>query len=614
MCGITGFFSPSNPINTARYYAAHSLVRHRGPDDEGFVATVNGVLTSFRGDDTISFFHALSHIETVNNSTLVLGHRRLSIIDLTYQGHQPFFDPERNFCIVYNGEIFNYIELRDELKAQGVVFQTHADTEVVLHAFISWGTAAFNKFNGMWAAAIYDVRRAKLVLTRDRFGIKPLFYSIHKGTLSFGSEMKFLHAFAGRTFAVNESSVRNYLDRNLLNHSDATFWSGISELEPGHFLEFSGSGTHIQQYWTYRPAATVLSVDDAVDKFTHLFEDSLKLRMRSDVEVGTLLSGGLDSTTIVCALNKLGYVGDHNFKTFSAVFADERFTEKPYIDKTTADVSVQPYFVCPRPEDVDADLMRLLYHIEEPFRSLSVYSQFLIYHMIKRETGVKVVLNGQGADELFGGYRPHYFYFFAELAKKARIAQLTREMLLYRKYRGDKTLSLLKGTIRQWLAALGTPNFFNVMTFRELSFSALREYLKYDDRNSMAFGIEARVPFLDYRLVQFAYSLDARFKINGFVNKRIVREYARAMVPAPILERKDKMGFVSPQEFWQKNELAKLFADEFAGIKAHGLFDFLDVGKLVSTYNAYRDGSNNDWGYIWRIFCLSRWKKVWDQS
>lgn len=606
MCGITGFFSPKTPIRTTRYYAAHSLISHRGPDDEGFVASSDNMIMAFKGDDTIAEFQELAHINTVANSNIILGHRRLSIIDLSSHGHQPFSNESERYFIVYNGEIFNYLELRVELINAGYRFRTSSDTEVVLNAYMHWGVEAFNKFNGMWALAIYDNKEKELILCRDRFGIKPLFYLIENNALIFASENKFIRSFIDHSFKLNKNIFTAYLEKCLINHSLETFWDNINELEPAHYFVYSCIKKTINRYWNYNPAIVSYSHNDAIDKFTTLFEDSLKLRMRSDVEVGTLLSGGLDSTTIVCALNRLGFINNNNFRSFSAVFSEEKFSEKKFIDETVEQNSLDAHFIYPKPELLDEYIDKLLLHVEEPFRSLSVYSQYLIYEHIQEKTSVKVVLNGQGADELFGGYTVHYHYLFVELIRRGKLGQLINELTKYCKNRKVTPASAFKQILGLARHRFPEKDYFNRMTFKELSFSAMREYLKYDDRTSMAFGVEARVPFLDYRLVEYAYSLDTTYKISNFENKKILRDYSRKIIPPIVAERTDKMGFVSPQEKWQQSVLK----DNINVAITQFPDDIYPMIKDIRTEYLKYGHTTANWDKYWRVYCAYKWLQL----
>jgi len=389
--------------------------------------------------------------------------------------------------------------------------------------------------------------------------------------------------------------------------------SQVRELAPGHCLTFTADGERLRRYWTFQPHPIERgAAAEALEEFASLFEDSLKLRMRADVEVGTLLSGGLDSSLIVCALHDLGLIGDHGFKTFSADFDEVRFSERRYMDLVTERVPVEPHIVHPTWEDLaDGGLDRLIDTIEEPFRSLSIHSQNRIYRTVKQETGVTVLLNGQGGDELFGGYTRHYWQHIAANLKRGRLPAAIREARLFSRERSVAAGALLGGVWRKYKEALRTPDYFNTATFTEITRSALREYLRYDDRNAMAYSLEARVPFLDYRLVEFAFTLDDRYKIDGLENKVIERRYARGVVPDPIVDRTDKMGFVSPQEVWQRTVMRAEMEAAHAELVGSELLGAL-AGRsgYVDRYRAYLDGSSNDWAFAWRMYCLSRWARL----
>ncbi len=611
MCGITGFVSDKE-IDLKNFYKSHLLIKHRGPDDEGFVLFDDNNPFHCKGDDTIEHFQSLPHIRSFNKARTVLGHRRLSIIDLSHYGHQPMSDESSRYFIVYNGEIFNYVELRKELEKHNYRFNTRNDTEVVLKAYMHWKEEAFNKFNGMWALAIYDKKKNKLILSRDRFGIKPLYYAYIYGTLYFASEIKFIKSFVNYGFKINKNSVKAYIESCLINYSEETFWENIYELEPGHYLTYQESNIKIKKYWAFEPKELKYSNREALEKFAYLFEDSLKLRMRADVEVGSLLSGGLDSTLIVCTLNKLGFIKDNNFKTFSAVFEEEEFSEKKYIDETLKLVPLKPYFTYPSPYEVKKYLSEIFYYNEEPLRSLAVYSQYLLYKSIKDNSNIKVVLNGQGADEMFGGYTGHYRLLFYHLIKKGKILRFLKEMNLYRKKRNNNFSHIINNSFFiNLIKFILYKNSFNISTFHEIIKSALREYLRYDDRNSMAFSIEARVPFLDYRLVEFAFSLGVSHKIDNFTNKKIQRDYAANIIPDIILNRTDKMGFVSPQEVWQKNQIKKEIEDSFSNLNRMLVFDLYSKEKIMKNYKEYITDKSDNWPYIWRIYCMEQWLKTW---
>ncbi|MGJ0302816.1 asparagine synthase (glutamine-hydrolyzing) [Aliarcobacter cryaerophilus] len=623
MCGITGFFSYKNKCDTKKYYEAHKKIAHRGPDDEGFLyKNENNTLEHLSGDDTIEELKNKEHIVSKKSSSLIFGHRRLSIIDLSSQGHQPY--SFKNLNMVYNGEIFNYIELRDELKELGYIFETDGDTEVFLKAYHCWKFEAFNKFNGMWAAAIYDSNNDDIILTRDRFGIKPLYYSIVDDNLIFGSEIKFVSSFFDKLEA-NEQMVYEYLRFNHIDHSNQTLFKNIFQLEPSYYMIYSKNNIKINRYFDIQ---NVKSSQEIVENY---LKDSIKLRMRSDVEVGSLLSGGIDSSTILGLINNEKYTD--KFQTFSAVFSEEQFSEKKYIDKfKTENIDLKKHFIYPKAEDLSKIIEDLIYTQEEPFRSLAVFSQYEIYKYIKNNTNTTVLLNGQGADEIFTGYTNFYYVYLLELLKTFELKLFFKEFVSLKRNRELSTknicIQLLRTFVNSFLKRRDKYKLFNKdfdfikpknkfsdllknSLYQNLTFSALREYLKYEDKNSMRFSLESRLPFLDYRLVQSVFALKNEDKIRNGFSKFTLRKIAKDKIPDKTLNRKDKMGFVSPQEVWQKTILKDELDKAFKDIEKNGLFDFINKKNIFDLYENYKNNRLNDWAIIWRIYCLYKWKKVW---
>lgn len=624
MCGITGFFSYKNRCETKKYYKAHKKIAHRGPDDEGFIyKNENNSLEHLSGDDTIEELKNREHIASKNPSLLMLGHRRLSIIDLTSHGHQPFVF--ENLYMVYNGEIFNYVELRDELISQGYRFETKSDTEVFIKAYHCWGVESFNKFNGMWAAAIYDKNRDDIVLTRDRFGIKPLYYSLVDDSLIFGSEIKFVSSFFDK-LAANEQMVYEYLRFNHIDHTNQTLFKDIFQVEPSTYLVYSKNDTNIVRYFEIGDVRTSQQIVESYLK------NSIKLRMRSDVEVGSLLSGGIDSSAILGLINSEKYA--KNFQTFSAVFYEEQYSEKKYIDEFKADnLEVKKHFIYPKAEALLNAIDELVYTQEEPFRSLAVFSQYEIYKYIKNNTNTTVLLNGQGADEIFTGYTSFYYVYLLELLRTFKLKLFSVEFNAFKKNRSLSNKNILMQLAKTFVNMLierndkykiFNKNFVPIKAkkrfsdllknslYENLTFSALREYLRYEDKNSMRFSLESRLPFLDYRLVQSAYSLNNEEKIRHGVSKFTLREIAKGKIPDETLERKDKMGFVSPQEVWQKTILKEELDTVFQDINQNGLFEFIDTKKIVKLYENYKKGSMNNWSLIWDFYVIYKWKKIWN--
>ena len=608
MCGIDGFISRSNKVKVSnRYYAAHSLLSHRGPDDEGFLSVVEDSVEFFSGDRTVEFFRNRKSIQSVVSSKVVMGHSRLSIIDLSSNGHQPMTDESERYYLVYNGELYNYKEIREELISLGESFVSESDTEVVLKSLRRWGGDAFNKFNGMWALAFYDNKEKSLMLSRDRFGIKPLYYFYDGDTLFFASEIKFIKSFVEKKFVMNANNAIQYLDKCLLNWNSDTFWEGIRELAPGCWLMFNENSFSIEKYWTFKPIEQKRTLEDAVEEFADIFRNAVKLRMRSDVEVGASLSGGLDSNLIVAELFSQNIARKNEFKTFSIVFDEEKFSEKKYIDETVKRFDLDAKYIYPNIEELTQDIDTMMYHLEEPFRSLSTYSLFLIYKYVKNKTNVKVILNGQGADEAFAGYTSHYFMKFASLFKELRFNNLNKEMQLFIKNRGYNWNSTTIYTLFHLVQMLCHRSNFNEESFKGITQASLREYLRYDDRLSMAFGIESRAAFMDYRLIEFAFSLGHELKIKQFENKIVPREYAKSIIPTAILNRKDKMGFISPQELWQKNQLKKYTKQNIEELKGS-----INKGILSEDFAKYRvkNLEKMQWNDAWRMVCFNRWLKV----
>lgn len=606
MCGISGYYSNKVKINLDKFYSGHLKLSHRGPDDEGFVACDNdGNMVLLKGKDTVTEFKNLKDILNFEDTLFIFGHRRLSIIDLSYMGHQPFvYD---NLYLTYNGEIFNYLELREELELNGYIFETNSDTEVFLKAYHCWGIEAFKKFNGMWAAAIYNHDEKSIVLTRDRFGIKPLYYAIYNGALIFGSEIKFIAHFLDKLEA-EEEAVNDFLKANLIDHNNKTFYKNIFQLEAGMYaLCDSSINLNIYSYWDLIP--------DKIDKNTkQAIINAIKLRIRSDVPIGTLLSGGVNSSLITGILVK-----DFNMRlsTFSAIFdAEGKFDERDLIQTNVKQFNTDHHYIVPKISDFEKDLDDLIYTNEIPVRSFSVYAQYCIYRYIKNNTNIEVLLNGQGADEIFSGYSDHIYYYLASLVIKFDIIHFVKEYF-FAINNGYNALSLFLRIIKIIIKHLYDfkYNKFNDIflnkLYKDLSYSALKEYLHYDDRNSMRFSIETRVPFLDFNLVKHAFGLNSSEKICNSITKKKLREIGADYISKEILRNTKKMGFISPQEMWQKNDLAFLLDKAFNAISREGLFAFLDTQDILNRYDKYKDDIFKDWHYVWRVFVLYRWKKIW---
>lgn len=626
MCGVTGLLSLL-PIKGQKYYDAHVEIAHRGPDDEGFFYVNNKYEMSFaKGSDSVSEVADLINIRDVNDIRFVMGHRRLSIIDLSPQGHQPLQIGKK--ILSYNGEIYNYLELKEELINEGVVFYTNTDTEVFLAAYNQWNEKAFEKFNGMWAAAIYDIDLEEITLVRDRFGIKPLYYVNTDDCFYFSSEIRYFRQF-GLLNQHDEQSIYQYIRYGETDFDEATFFKNVKQIQPGQYLKFNSLGMEAKSYWGTNDLG---GIEDPVGKLEAILSEAIKIRLRSDVPVGSLLSGGIDSSLIVGFIKSTE--GLDGFEAYSAVFEDEVYSEKKYINRNAEFLDFIPNYIYPKPNDLLKNIEELVDVQEMPFRSLSVLSQYLIYKEVAKQGKVKVLLNGQGADEIFTGYTEHYSFYFASLFKKMQYPRLVVEIRSFMSHKKMGVLKFLVWVFRTLLAqhvsredkynffycsfkrkkeAHSGRNFSPLKSrlYRNLSFSALREYLRYEDKNSMYFSLESRLPFLDYRLVKTAFSLaDDDLIIDGF-SKAQLRNMCKGRVAKEIYERKDKTGFVSPQESWQRNELKPELDRVFEDIRINGLFDFMNSASIDNFYQEYVAMTHNDWALVWRLFCLYKWKKIW---
>ncbi|MCX6133078.1 MAG: asparagine synthase (glutamine-hydrolyzing) [Ignavibacteriales bacterium] len=602
MCGIAGIFSPEGkPADSGLLVRMTTALRHRGPDDEGFLLahTASAKVQPFRGSDTVPEItnpDINAPFRFDDSPNLALGWRRLGIIDLSPTGHQPMTNADRTVWIVFNGEIYNYIELRKELQAAGFVFRTQSDTEVILHAYTAWGPECVNRLNGMWGFALYDTKQRKLFCARDRFGIKPFYYWWDGTTLLFASEIKALLESREIPRVANGGMVYDYLAHRIIDHTDQTFFESIYQLRPGHWLQIDKSGLRTHQYYqlTYSPDAG--TYDEAqcrryVDEFRERFTDSIRLHLRTDATIGSCLSGGLDSSSIVCTGNQLIFgsegvsrsiVGDRQ-KTFTATYADARFSEDQFVQSVIGQTHAAPFFIQPSSEGLRADLPAFVRAHDEPVISTSMYAQWNVMKLASQNK-IKVLLDGQGGDELLGGYRWHFPVFHGQLMKELRFGDLLREISSTQGVTGLSMASLAKPILQKLAKSLVPKNlrseFLGVSGYINSDFASrsanrataltksdfslqrrlweeetrfnLQQLLHYEDRNSMAFSIEARVPFVEYRLIEFVMNVPAVYKIHEGWSKYLLRRSMEGLLPKDIQWRRDKMGFVTPEELWMR--------------------------------------------------------------
>jgi len=605
MCGISGIISLT-PLPTRLLLSMTNCIRHRGPDDEGFVfwtrcedeAVVRGGYGTCEAVFKADLQYAPSEFEVGERIFRIgLGHRRLSILDLSSLGHQPMCSQDGRYWIVYNGEVYNYIELRTELKKHGHTFISCTDTEVILAAYRQWGEGCLSKLNGMWAFAIYDSQTRSLFLARDRFGVKPLYYwTSPAGMFAFASEIKQFTVLPGWQAKLNGQRAYDYLVFGITDHTEETMFSDVHQLRPGHCVTLPVFYKNVESieaplttraWYELRPRSFAGNFDDAAWEFRHLFEQSIELRLRADVPVGSCLSGGLDSSSIVCVLNDfLRKQGVQFFqKTFSACSEVDRFDERKWINLVVGKTGVDAHYVYPALDDLFKECSTITWYQDEPFGSTSIYAQWCVFRLAA-QSGIKVMLDGQGADEQLCGYHVFFGPRLASLFKGCRLPDFFSELVGMQRLHGYSAIAslkfmlpyLLSGKLTDALRRIGgyahsRPTWLNVrhlqaeavdpfwklgarvggveaLSTKQLIGANLQMLLHWEDRNSMAHSIEARVPFLDYRLVEFVLGLPDEFKIASGMTKRVFRESMRGVLPDDIRRRVDKLGFVTPEEVW----------------------------------------------------------------
>jgi asparagine synthase (glutamine-hydrolysing) len=626
MCGIAGIIKFSREkVSQQQLKLMTDAIAHRGPDGEGQWVNVNG--------------------------NIGLGHRRLSIIDLSNLGHQPMHYLDR-YTITFNGEIYNYLELRDMLLQKGYTFRSHSDTEVLMALYDHLKEKALTLIDGMFAFVIYDSKENKVFCARDRFGEKPFYYSHKNGEeLVFASEMKAIHALKGKGPS-NKTVLYNYLAFGYVdNRTDLseTFFEGISSLPHAHFMyiDLSTSATSVERYWSIPMSSGSIVHEDpeqAKIRIQELFYTGLKRRLRSDVSVGSSLSGGLDSSIIVCAIDHLfknGFSGKNisldssgQQKTFSARFPGFARDEGKFIDMVTNVTNVTPFSTYPDEQTLLKEIDKVAYHQEEPFGSASILAQYEVMKLAK-EHDITVLLDGQGADEIFAGYHGYYNVYFREMRANGKYAA---EFSAYEKLHADNTVNTkprkdLAQYARQYFPSYVDKLRFGRMIFKQKtkkyfnsdffenhsrqyyrfnnSFNSLNEelnyasmkgdlqnLLRYADRNSMAHSREVRLPFLFHELVDFAFSLPAEYKIHKGWTKWILRKSFDDLLPKEICWRKDKIGYEPPQKTWMEN---RIIQDKIMSATEKLVNDRILDKKVLAVKTSGHGTSergNNEWAHL----------------
>ena len=631
MCGITGLYRRGGISELLPWVGrANDAARHRGPDGQGY-ALFDTSSSQVRGE----FFESTEALPERAAQDLAFGHRRLAIIDLSDAGRQPMSLEDGRHWITYNGEVYNYLELRADLERQGHCFRTESDTEVILRAYAAWGSECVERFNGMWAFAIADLERRILFCSRDRLGIKPFHWIESEGCFAFASEIKQLLQLPFVRRQPDRQSVFDFLIFGANDHWDHSFFEGVEKLLPGHnlTLDLRTGERSIERYYDppIEPAPPMAPAESA-ERFRELFIDSVRLRLRSDVEVGSCLSGGLDSSSIVCIARRLleERDGAHRQRTFSCHFDDPVANELEYMQEVIERTSVEAHFVRPGPTDLMDDLERVVAQQEEPFGSTSIFAQWWVYELTQ-EHGVKVMLDGQGADEQLAGYLGLVPSWFQELELAGRRAKLAWERFRSARLQGVSLLEKLRSRRQDPASAapidwvrpefraeceasspclegrsrtpFGPEHPLQNLLYQLTFLGNLQSLFKFQDRSSMAFSVEGRVPFADYRLVELLFSLPADHKIRGGYTKRVLRDAMRDILPAKIRWRVGKLGFATPERSWQSGVLRPLIAK---ALRDDRVREFIDPVQAEAWLSELDSSSRIDFT-PWRWLSLFLW-------
>lgn len=624
MCGIVGFISrvEKRILNVTRLAEMRDTMIHRGPDDAG--------------------------IKLFENGKVGLAHRRLSIIDLSSAGQEPMSSSDERYWLIFNGEIYNFRDLRTELIAKGHHFRSSCDAEIILAAYGEWGAECVKRFNGMWAFAIWDTKEKTLFCSRDRFGIKPFYYYDDGDLFVFASEIRAILASGVTGQQPCLESIAAYLDSEIVDGLETTFFEGILRLMPAHSLLISQGRTKIWRYWNLEvaPRGAEMSPTD-VERVRESFEEAVRSHMVSDVPVGISLSGGLDSSSIFAVASRNS---NDRICVFSSYFEEgNRYDERFYFNKVTDAYSAEKYLIRPDKNDLLATMLKIIWHLEEPPLAHGVYSRWRIMELANQH--VKVLLGGQGGDEIFAGYENYYWYFLRDCLAQRNYLRFCRELLAML----DRNSSMIYQSVITRMQNLLNSQSFNIagskqhydghsafsaageklacMRFKvrdpqksaqrgcswlnerlhyDTTFGLLPTLLKYDDKIGMAFSVECRVPFLDHRLVELIFSLSPFVKIWNGWSKYILRQALNGMLPDEVQWRPDKMGFPMPLREWFKGPL--LMEAEELILDGKLSFDrYLDRKKLETLLRRHRKGQYDLSKQIWQWLCLTIWYELHTQ-
>jgi asparagine synthase (glutamine-hydrolysing) len=608
MCGISGFIDSnlSNEQAEKTIEAMLESIAHRGPDARS----------------------------TWINLPLVFGHNRLSIIDLSPDGIQPmhYFDS----TIVFNGEIYNYIEVREELIKKGYKFSTQSDTEVILAAYREYGTSCVDKFLGMWAFALWDKTKNELFCSRDRFGIKPFYYILENGRFYFGSEYKALKKSPLFTNDLNLDQVSRGLQLGWVCYGEETYYSCVKSIPAASNLIFKDGEVKISKYWNLeQPKNLIQDKDEAISGLLGLLKDSVSIHMRSDVEIAICLSGGIDSSSLSSLIAT--QFPNQKFKSYSIYYdGKNEVDERPYINEVINKYpSIIPSYYQPTHAEMLERFHSILYQVDVPSTGSSNFSHSYLIEKIHAD-GIKVVIDGQGADEYLAGYMHSIYRKNADSIRNFHLGEFLKTSNSVRKYQhqdigdvissfGKTALSVLSNEMNLYsleykkylpfalkkeliqsvpfnLTGSFKGNRLNEFLYQLLFTSSLPTILHYVDRMTMSHSVESRVPLLDHRLVEFGFRLKNELKINKGITKYVLRESVKDLLPKKIYSRMDKKGFVTPGEVnWLRGPMKNLLEINYEKL------EFLDKELIKDVISKYKNGDNKNSKLVWRIATLNYW-------
>jgi asparagine synthase (glutamine-hydrolysing) len=614
MCGIVGIVGPSGVPSRKSLLAMRDSIVHRGPDDAGIWESPGGMA--------------------------LLGSRRLAILDLSPSGHQPMVSDSGDLVIAFNGEIYNYVELTRELVKQGCHFRSQSDTEVLLKSYQVWGADCLTHLNGMFAFAIWDERRRELFAARDRFGEKP-FYFYHdsdQNLFAFASEIKALVAGGFFSPSADHSAIYGYLVNREIDAGTDTLFENVRSLPAAHAMSYSCQPSSLKtwRYWDLDPEKEIRlsGSQQYAERFLELLSDSVRIRLRSDVPVGSSLSGGLDSSTIVGLIATSESANSQ--ESFSARFRDPKFDEGKYIEEMTSWAKVRSNITYPDPAKIPGEIESLTWYQDAPFYSTSIYAQWCVMRLAKEE-GVTVLLDGQGGDEVLAGYHEYFAAHYLQLFKSLQLARAFSEMRQYMADHGSGFVPQviaglfpagLRSVAKGWLSPRGVrPEFqkqwghpaarpkrkyrdeLHQTLYVTLTQTILPQLLRYADRNSMAFSREVRLPFLDHHLVEFLYAIPTDQKIEGTQTKVVLRNAISGIVPEAIRLRKDKLGFAPPEMNWLRGPLRHWIEDLFSSSQFRQR-DWWEPSIVDSVWGRFLQGEDRLHTAVWRWVSLEVWARA----